>query len=539
MTEPRYLPTKSFSESKAKGLTLNAWKITGGRFFIEQNTIELLSELLLVLSSRKTVSFVGKDDEIVDSYFFNMYEHDELERLEYEAPVNLLLKLFALFDISDASNAFPAHKEGHEALRNDVRTHFTGRRPGDNWDDELDVLEAMLQGFQIAGVSRDWCAQSFIPISKDFLAAESIWRATEAKKAGKNDDGTAFNSVIPYFEHTSRDFYSRGGEVLYLQLILALSSSPADIDRILHEQPLLKGFCYSQNEKDPQILRGLLEKGFARMLENDSSHLADFIKLIESSSVGRPDSANSSEDDDSLSTVRLQTGWIPETDVTRALGYLFAVELSRLFASHFEPVQMVTEMELACVMQVIRTYLYSSAMANSRPQPMLITVSPFTTNGRYKTISNNSFKEAMTLIRTAIVEKDDSSKGNQVSKYGANVFRKLAKSIGFVVPRKGDTEHFVITKDLLTLFVSTALRPGEPMAIDDFIDDLKVRYRIAVDCDSFSAFNQIIGINQKISDPEMYSWLVEMLDECGYYQPLSDSISLVINTNVPVTGESV
>ena len=74
------------------------------------------------------------------------------------------------------------------------------------------------------------------------------------------------------------------------------------------------------------------------------------------------------------------------------------------------------------------------------------------------------------------------------------------------------------------------------MTFDDFLADLRRRYGIAMDGDSLTSFNRRVGINQKITDPDICSWLVEMLDESGYYQPLSDSISLVINNNEALVG---
>lgn len=546
MKESKFLPLNNKkNEKNAKELTMAAWAVTGSRFFTEQSTIELLCEFLLVMTSQKVLKYVNKPDETVycRSYFFDVRADGDLCDLSYYAPVRLTLKLFSLFGTDNSSKPFPAHQYGYDDLMCEFRKVFSRQYSEDTINDYINVLEATIQGFQIAGVNRDWCAKSFIPISENFLAAETIWKETEARRSVS--DGQPFRDCVKYFVHNSRDFYSRGGEVLYLQLLLALSAKDDDLCRIRDTQPLFKDLEISDKEKDPTYLSASIEAGINLMLNSDSSHISKLIKLVED--IGKK--ALDIEDDDRFYYCQLSSGWVPDTDVTLALGYIFAIELSRLFSSDFEAVKRVTELELECSMQVLRTYLYASAMKMGGEMPCLVTVSPFSTDSRYKAISNNSFKEAMSSIRAAIREMPDLSQleddsvvkqakkdSRQVAKYGASVFKKISKSIGFVVPKKGDTEHFVITKDLLTLFVSTALRPGEPMTFDDFLADLRRRYGIAMDGDSLTSFNRRVGINQKITDPDICSWLVEMLDESGYYQPLSDSISLVINNNEALVG---
>ena len=118
--------------------------------------------------------------------------------------------------------------------------------------------------------------------------------------------------------------------------------------------------------------------------------------------------------------------------------------------------------------------------------------------------------------------------------YGYYLFKKHAKDVGFVIPRTGGNEHFVINKDILLLLVSTTLVPGDSLTLESFLNDLRIRWGLVFDSDGFSEVNKDSGIPQKINDSEMLNWLIQMLDECGYYVSLSDSISLVKNTNIPL-----
>jgi len=141
------------------------------------------------------------------------------------------------------------------------------------------------------------------------------------------------------------------------------------------------------------------------------------------------------------------------------------------------------------------------------------------------------------MIHSAIEEKAKdikmaSEKGlrNMHQKYGDKVFLKLAKSLQFVVPIKGDTEHFVMTKTMLTYLVITTLKPNEKISFQSFLEEVRTKHGLVFDEKGFNEVNRVTNTRQEISNGMISPWLSKMLDECGFLIPLSDSLSLVVNS---------
>ncbi len=114
------------------------------------------------------------------------------------------------------------------------------------------------------------------------------------------------------------------------------------------------------------------------------------------------------------------------------------------------------------------------------------------------------------------------------------MLRKHLKEINVVVPKKGGNEHFVLSKNMLILLVSTTLSAGESLTVESFLMDLKIRWGFVFDSEGFTEVNTQENLKQTVSDSSIMDWLVDMLKECGYYIALSDAISLVKNSNISV-----
>ena len=56
-------------------------------------------------------------------------------------------------------------------------------------------------------------------------------------------------------------------------------------------------------------------------------------------------------------------------------------------------------------------------------------------------------------------------------------------------------------------------------------------HSIVFDNDGFNEANRQNGLEQIVSDPDRVKWFTNMLDEAGYFIELSDSLSLIKNTN--------
>ena len=65
-------------------------------------------------------------------------------------------------------------------------------------------------------------------------------------------------------------------------------------------------------------------------------------------------------------------------------------------------------------------------------------------------------------------------------KHFLGVHRKLSKSVGFVLPRKGPRARFVLGDNLLKAITLSNVAPGEEMSYDEFLERLYERYGLVV-----------------------------------------------------------
>ena len=495
----------------------------GQRFYSDQGSLELLSELLLVCFSNKRIDDIEKTD-LIPQYT----DLSSINNFEYQPIYRLKLKLFALFNNRSGDLEVPALSNEYKEIRTSLKNKIEDAP--ESADRYIDIIRELYKGFQAVGNNRDWCAQSFLPICKEMIAGESIWKNTDAKKCtSKQLDN--IDDVKKLFAHDKHDFYARGGEVLYLQLFSALNHSKEDVQNWLADKDNpFYGITLRSKEKDPEYLRTSLNKLIASFYEKSvPEFFSSFINdEFEDGFLER--------DKDSF----MQLKCIPEG--TWYYGYIFAVELVRLMRSSLDIIDMLKMLELECSMHLIRTLLGRSSECLELPYPLIPVVSPDCDNMTYKIISSDLFKYCQCIIRSALIKKgkelNDDVQNRDHTYYGYKLFQKVAKAINFVIPPKGPDAHFIITKELIVLLVSTTLIPGkELITYDEFLADIKTRFGIVVDSDGFTNANKQLKKSQRISDSEIDKWFIRMLDECNYYVNLSDSLSLVKNTNVMVGGD--
>jgi hypothetical protein len=531
-----FIPGKAWEESKKQvnensstsNKSLPVQELFGNRFYSDQTSVELMSEFLLIVSSPRKV-IAGLDDkrkEEFSTYFPGKEMLPSLRKgaLYYEQQARLNLKLFAILMNSGNPNPYPAHKNQYDLIIEQLKgsIEILDNQKVSGVEDVIAILSNLYMGFQGIGANRDWCAQSFLPVTKNLLAGETIWKATKAKKAKLTTYDP--DQIKSFFERTGRNFYAHGGELLYLQLALGLTKSKDEIENWLLEDKELASLGISEDEKDPELIRNKLTMGFEALLEKGSPKLlGEISEFID----GMGDQIKFSE--------LTKSGWIPEDSWHD--GYLFALDLVRIFDTEFDIVDNLAMVELACDMQVFRTMLGRSSRQLQKDYPLLAVVSSSCTDINLKQISKNSLKNCQTLIHTAIEENankmnmnDPIQLKNMHRKYGDKVFLKLAKSIQFVIPIKGSTEHFVLTKNMMTFLVVTALSPSKRMSLDTFLSEVRIKHKLVFDDVGFNHVNLSCNKMQKISNGTTARWLIHMLEECGYLIPLSDSLSLVINT---------
>jgi len=153
-------------------------RLFGRRFFKDQNEVELLSEFLSVLFSKKWIN-----NEEMNEYFpsidtINRWKNSG-EKLKYKPPVKLNLKLFAFLGNSRVDTRHQVHNEHYKKLYQNIleQLHVSS---GES-QEIIEWIENLLKGYKGAGFNRTWCAQTFYPISDSLISQETIWNESYAK----------------------------------------------------------------------------------------------------------------------------------------------------------------------------------------------------------------------------------------------------------------------------------------------------------------------------------------------------------------------
>lgn len=511
--------------------------LNGNRFHNDQPATELLAEFLMVINAPKKINF---GDVAINEMFPEKALLSDFKEMTYSIEHRLYFKLFSLWTSGKHPKASESHASEYKVLLKDLCARFDEEM---NPERHLEIISYLYQGFQIAGDTRDWSSRSFLPLSKNLITGETIWRASNAMKKGEVSD---FAVAKNFFTHNDRDFYARGGEVLYLQLLACFTKSKEDVERMLKEKSFLSGIKVNTNEMDPAILKATIEKGLFAMYSSNNipSGFDSFISLVED--IGQPDITQKKEKFNF--TEEQSIGYIPEE--TWYLGYLFALDLFRLFQSQFDAIDLLRLLQLECMLHTFRTMIFTASSYLEKDVPKMAIVSSSCESTELKTVSRRSFENIQMRIKTAYEtlartnqdcyealknKLSDPKQADGIHKdNGYKLIRKQAKSIGLVIPKTGGNEHFVLTKDMLVLLVSTTLVPDESLTIESFLEDLSSRWGMVFDEDGFTEVNRCSELSQRITDSSILEWFVEMLDDCGYYFALSDAISLVKNTNIAV-----
>jgi len=524
-----------------------AIRLFGRRLFVDQTVPELLLEFLLVAVSRKQI---GLENEPFETILPEMNRLDSWPNgcgLEYAPKARLNLKLFAFLSASKLDTRHESHRQHYRDLIRDMRSseHLS---PGSLETAEiLRTLENLFLGFQSVGGQRTWCAASFLPITREIIADESIWRETAARAGGVEDWGSA----IGYFSHTQQLFLARSGALLYLQVCNALCQDQAEIQAWANSA----GLSLERRESSPLELHAALEHALEAVLDacpETVGRLAEFLDTGVDSETARKTDFQSDTNQPRFSSC----GWCPEESWPE--GLLFAIEVLRLCEAVIDPIERLEMLEIACAMQVLRSLCAQSARYAPRPVQETDGIGPLGYVWAFsdpagdqaviKQISRRNVNAVQRMIHDAVRHPDlHTGLGNLTDRelkrltddmdkrYGHKLFLTVAKRIGLIVPKRGAGARFVVNEKLLRFLLLSVLRPGERVTYVTFKKLLLAHHGIAVDDTGLSSSCEWSGTSRLTTlGGKTDEWLIEMLDAAGVLIRLSDSCSLVLN---PFDGE--
>lgn len=529
-----------------------AIRLFGRRFFGDQSVAELLLEFLLVATSPKTIGEHTVASESLLPEFEVLRSWPPLSPLKYAPKARLNLKLFAFLGASKLETRHNSHRQHYRALIQAMsqpdKLSLSGTADA---DEVMQTLENLFLGFQSVGGQRTWCAQAFLPISRNVIGAETLWNDTEARRAeARGEDVGDWDYVVEgfsrFFSFNRHRFLARGGELLYLQLCNALRQESEAVQAWLSKV----GAGYSLRESNPEQLHHALEAALAHIFAATPETIDKLARFLDAGVDAQ--TAERTDFGRDFSQPRFAScGWCPEESWRE--GVLFIIELVRLCEALVDPVEQLELLEIVCTLQVLRSlcaqsarYTNRSGTANTGAGPLgyVWTISdPTGCHTVVKQISRRNVNAVQRMIYDALrhpgihggfrgaSEEDVADSYREAdSRYGHKLFLTMAKRIGLIVPKRGSGARFVLNDRILRCLVLATIRPGERVTYDSFKNLLFAHYGIAVDDEALGRSCVWSGTSRLTTlGGNADAWLIEMLDASGMLIRLSDACSLVRN----------
>lgn len=495
-----------------------AIQIYGRRFYKDQTPVEYLAEFLLVFASEKGLQRNGANSLQLD------VSNDSVAC--YWPEDRIALKLFAFFPSSKLETRHPIHQKAYLQALKDIKTNISGDR-GEK-DEALRLLQSLFAGFVGVARNRTWVTHSFLPASPLLLAREVDWLHS---KAVKDSNLQNWEDATKHFATDRHNFMARGGELLFLQLAHLFSK---DTHNMISEMCLSTSYRHLQ-ENDLSVIREGIENGLCSILEGAVGPINMLAQFIENS----------------LSSYKLydegkraSLGWVPSATVPEA--FLFANELNNICKSTLGALEKIDLLQMLSCMQVLRSLCFQ---AHRVDEPVNHTEGFF---GGYswivadvnaqggsaiRRLAQSSFEHTEEMLyrvlrKVAKLSGNENSNFNEADKHGFQIFRKITKELGLVIPRTGRGQRFVLPPQLLRFLVAALVAPRERIRLTEFYSRVFAHYGIALGGQQLVIALDWSGNKSYTKDYSIAAdttWVEEALQQGGFLVELSDAVSMVHN----------
>ena len=507
-----------------------AIRLFGNRFSTDQTSLELLGEFLLITTSVKEIE--GKELRSALPPLDDIHSWSN-SKLKYSPKIKLNLKLFAFLSSSRLDSRHLTHREHYTQLIQELKQRI--KVDSNDKTQVVKTLENLLLGFQGAGTSRTWCAQSFIPISRGLVAGEAIWNETKAKSHYAESWSYVLDNTKLYFSLNKHRFLARGGELLYLQICNAMKQNPEAIQAWNLDAKLE----FSSEELEPEKLLTRLERGLAKFFSACPKFIDDLAEFIDD----KLDPETAAKTDMHEQQPRfVEAGWC--NSATWQEGYLLAVEMNRILSSGLDVMDSVYYLETLFMLHTLRNLIMQSSRCLSNGEAkwpgyyMAINRSD-EENGTLKRISHQSLKNIEKTIYMAIrshmqgtdIVQDEKILKEADTRSGHKFFLKMAKQAGLVIPKRGAWARFVLTPQILRVLVTTIVPQQGRITYETFKQLIRARWGMVFDEAGFGKCCEWLGVEKVYLSSDTDAWLLEMLAESGLLMHLSDSCALVLHPN--------
>lgn len=515
-----HFPRASFnSEQKNTNIAIQVY---GRRFLSDQTPIEYLSEFLLVFSSKKSEHKLSATEL---SHNSSENSFDVIESSRYYYPKSRLpLKFFSFFSQSKLDTRHPLHQKSFLEALDTLKSHTQKGLSDSEKSNLINSLQNLLYGFVGVANNRTWSTYSFMPITPSLLGREVTW-------SHSSEEYSSWEESAEKFSIGDHNFMARGGEALFLQLAFLFSSDPA-IQPTLSS--LSENSAYHHLDFNLANLKYNLEKELKKLMESETHQLEEICSFIE-------DVLKDYDIKDShIKPATLAT--VPKCYIIES--FLFANEMLGLLRSKISKLEKIELLQQLCVLQVLRSIMARSTQIDENIKPTKhfhgnytwIVCSPSaTTKDNVRKLAESSYNKSEEIIyrvmRSVGKEKKlEQKQYRQVDKHSSDVFRKISKNIGLVIPHKGAGQRFVLTPSLVRLLVYSLIESGTRIKLNDFLNRVYSHFGIAIEG---KQIQEAIVWQLEQSDNSVLnidvSWVEEDLKQSGLLIELSDAISIVEN----------
>ena len=517
-------PSLSTTHDEAAADSNPAIQAYGRRFYKDQTQVEYLAEFLLVFISPK-----GPEYQKNHAFSFQLDEGEDNEHC-YWPEDRVSLKLFSFFPSSKLETRHPVHQETYLAALESIKARIDGSSA--EQENTIRLLQSLFSGFVGVAKNRTWVTHSFLPVSTKLISRELAWKHTEATKDKNLDD---WSKSRKYFSHNGHLFMARGGELLFLQLANLFSNKDESAVRVadLHAS---KDYQHLSGKSLDELQQNL-ECGLKHLICNSVSKVDALAEFVE----------RSLEDiwTDS-STKRAPLGWVPRSTVSEA--YLFAVELDNICRSSLGGIDKIDLLQVLCSLHVLRSLCFQANRIDDEPKKTngfignyaWIVADP---NASFGSASRKLAQTSLTGVEEVLYRVlrivGDTTEFNstkytyrQADAHGFSIFRKIGKEMGFIIPKMGQGQRFVLPPSLLSVLVATTIEPGERVRLTEFYRRVFAHYGIALAGQQLAeaiAWYSEEGEHKDYAITAESLWVQEALKQGGYLVELSDAVSIVHN----------
>ena len=490
-----------------------AIRLYGRRFYKDQTPVEYLAEFLLVFVSPKGGHRNG-------AYSLSLETSDDPPC--YWPDDRIALKLFAFFPSSKIETRHPVHQKAYRQALKDIKARVSGS--SEEKDEAVRLLQSLFAGFVGVAKNRTWVTHSFLPASPILLAREVDWLHS---KAVKDTDLQHWDDAKKYFATDRHNFMARGGELLFLQLAHLFSSEGHTAVDAIRSSANYEHLA----QCDLVELREGIESGLRSILEDAVGSIRELAHFIE----------------ESLTSYRLYDqdkraplGWVPAASVPEA--FLFASELNNIYRSTIGSLEKIDLLQILACMQVLRSLCFQAQRIDDSSNHAdgfiggysWIVADPNAKSGpAVRKLAQNSFERIEEMLYRVLRKVANSSeKLTEADKHGFQIFRKIAKELGLLVPRTGKGQRFVLPPQLLRFLVAALVEPGERVRLTEFYARVFAHYGIALGYKQLVvalSWNGSESVTRDYAVAADTAWVEEALQQGGFLVELSDAVSIVHN----------